>query len=170
MALIGHLDSDCFYVSCERVRTPALARQPAAILGNQGACVIARSYEIRPFGVRVGMPVWDAVKLCPHAIFIKRDFRWYEVLSRQLLHTLQSVSPATEYYSVDEMFFDAQSILLAFRLPLHEAIQALQKRILEQVRIPVTIGVSFSKTLAKLASDTAKPFGCAVLTERLQLL
>src|SRR5689334_13540098 len=93
-ALIGHADADCFYVSCERVRSPCLRGQAAGVLGNQGACVIARSYEMRPHGVKVGMPVWDAVKLCPHGVYVKRDFRWYEVISRRLLGLLRLASPA----------------------------------------------------------------------------
>jgi nucleotidyltransferase/DNA polymerase involved in DNA repair len=67
--LIGHLDADCFYVSCERVRSPALAFQPVGVLGNQGACVIAKSYEMKATGVKTGMPIWDAVKLCPTGIY-----------------------------------------------------------------------------------------------------
>jgi len=82
--LIGHLDADAFYVSAERVRNAFLRAKAVGVLGNQGACVIARSYEMRPFGVRVGTPIWDAAKLCPDGIFLKRDFRWYEVLSRLL--------------------------------------------------------------------------------------
>src|SRR3954469_22747148 len=89
MALIAHVDADCFYVSCERVRSLALRRQPVGGISNQGAFVIARSYEMRPFGVSVGTPIWDAAKRCPQGIFLKRDFRWYEVLSRQLLETLR---------------------------------------------------------------------------------
>ena len=63
--LIAHLDADCFYVSCERVRNDHLRRQPVGVLGNQGACVIAKSYEMKALGVKTGMPIWDAVKCCP---------------------------------------------------------------------------------------------------------
>ena len=139
------------------------------MLGNQGACVIARSYEMRPFGVRVGMPIWDAVKLCPLGIYIKRDFRWYEVLSRLVLDALREVSPAVEYYSIDEMFFDAGTLEQVFRLPLLDAIRALQLRLLDTVGVPVSIGVSRSKSLAKLASDSNKPFGCTVLTDHSEI-
>jgi nucleotidyltransferase/DNA polymerase involved in DNA repair len=163
MTLVAHVDSDCFYVSCERVRSLALRRQPVGVISNQGAVVIARSYEMRPFGVRVGTPIWDAAKLCPAGIFLKRDFRWYEVISRRLLETLRAVCPATEFYSVDEMFFDAAPLPAAFGLPLPEALRALQARILERVGIPVTIGLSATKTLAKLVSESVKPFGCVVL-------
>lgn len=167
--LIAHLDADCFYVSAERVRDHALRHVPAGVLGNQGACVIAKSYEAKALGVKTGMPIWDAVKLCPEGIFLKRDFRWYEVLSRQMLDLLRTVSPQVEYYSIDEMFFDASELSSVFKLPLLDAARALQQRILNEIGIPVSMGISLSKTLAKLISDTAKPFGCGVLIDAAEI-
>src|SRR4051794_40493460 len=83
--LIGHLDADAFYVSAERVRREELIDAPVGVIGNQGACVIAKSYEMKAEGVKTGMPIWDAVRLCPDGLYLKRDFRWYEVLSRLML-------------------------------------------------------------------------------------
>lgn len=163
--LIAHLDADCFYVSAERVRDLALRHVPAGVLGNQGACVIAKSYEAKAKGVKTGMPIWDAVRLCPEGVYLKRDFRWYEVLSRKLLELLRTVSPAVEYYSIDEMFFDADELSSTFSMSLPEAAKALQMLILEEVKVPVSMGISHNKTLAKLVSDTAKPFGCRLLIE-----
>ena len=159
--LIAHLDADCFYVSCERVRCPALLAQPVGVLGNQGACVIAKSYEMKALGVKTGMPIWDAVKCCPQGIFIKRDFHWYEVISRRLLETLRLVSPLVEYYSIDEMFWEADHL----PEPLLASARALQLRMLEEIGVPVSMGISTTKTLAKLISDTAKPFGCGILLD-----
>lgn len=153
MYTIGHLDADCFYVSAERVRHPYLRSQPVGVLGNQGACVIAKSYEMKAAGVKTGMPIWEAVKLCPHGIFIKRDFRWYEVLSRKMLDLLKTASPKVEYYSIDEMFFDASNV----------DPHAIQERILKEIGIPVSVGIATTKSLAKLISDTAKPFGCRAM-------
>src|SRR5664279_5620661 len=82
------------------------------VLSNQGACAIAKSYEMKARGVTTSMPIWDALPLCPEGIFVKRDFEWYEVLSRRILDIVRSFSPAMEYYSIDEMFFDAQAMLL----------------------------------------------------------
>ena len=79
---VGHLDADCFYVSAERVRNRFLIGKPVGVLGNQGACVIAKSYEMKACGVKTGIPIWEALVHCPHGIYVKRDFRWYEVLSR----------------------------------------------------------------------------------------
>ncbi len=163
--LVCHLDSDCFYVSCERIRDVSLRRVPASVLGNQGACVIAKSYEAKACGVKTGMPIWDAVRLCPLGVYLKRDFHWYEVISGMLLELLKSVSPSVEYYSIDEMFFDADELCGVFSLPLPQAAVALQNRILQEINIPVSMGIATSKTLAKLVSDTAKPFGCRVLTD-----
>src|SRR5438552_4925854 len=105
--IVGHVDADCFYVSAERVRDGFLMDLPVAVLGNQGACVIAKSYEMKAVGVRTGEPIWDALKKCPHGIYLKRDFRWYEVLSRRMLAIVREFSPQVEYYSIDEFFFSA---------------------------------------------------------------
>ena len=106
-AFVGHVDADCFYVSAERVRSGFLLDKPVGVLGNQGACVIAKSYEMKAAGVKTGMPVWDAKKLCPDGLYLKRDFRWYEVLSRMMLDVVREMSPRVEYYSIDEFFFAA---------------------------------------------------------------
>ena len=163
--LIGHLDADCFYVSCERVRSQVLAFQPVGVLGNQGACVIAKSYEMKAMGVKTGMPIWDAVKLCPNGIYVKRDFRWYEAISRRLLEAVKLASPHVEYYSIDEMFFDGQHLEQVMGQPLLTAARTLQQQILQKIGVPVSMGISLTKTLAKLISDTAKPLGCAVLLD-----
>tara|TARA_R110002095_G_scaffold147250_1_gene127384 strand:- start:2788 stop:3930 length:1143 start_codon:yes stop_codon:yes gene_type:complete len=139
---------------------------PCGVLGNQGACVIAKSYELKAYGVKTGHPIWEAKKLCPHAVFVKRDFRWYEVISRKLLDLLKTVSPLVEYYSIDEMFFDASELARYFQLPLVEATRALQALVQEQIGVPVSIGIAPSRTLAKLGSDAAKPFGVRVIEKQ----
>ncbi len=163
--LIAHLDADCFYVSAERVRDCSLMGIPAVVLGNQGACCIAKSYEAKAAGIKTGVPIWEAAELCPECVFLKRDFRWYEVISRRMLELLRTVSPSVEYYSIDEMFFSADELCNVFSLPLVDAAKALQQRILREIGVPVSMGISFSKSLAKLISDTAKPFGCGVLVD-----
>lgn len=155
---VGHLDADCFYVSAERVRDEFLRDKPVGVLGNQGACVIAKSYEMKHHGVQTGMPIWEAVVQCPQGIYVKRDFRWYEVLSRRMLEAVRELSPQVEYYSIDEFFF--QALPLGQR-SLQGTAQAIRDRIWEVVRVPVTVGIARTKTLAKLISDTAKPFGAA---------
>ncbi|HKI36709.1 MAG TPA: nucleotidyltransferase [Gemmataceae bacterium] len=160
--LIGHLDADCFYVSAERVRFPFLRGKPVGVLGNQGACVIAKSYEMKARGIATGEPIWDCQRKCPDGVYLKRDFRWYEVLSRAMLSLVRRFSPAVEYYSIDEFFFDANPGPGASPQAFAEA---LRNRVTEVVGVPVTVGIARSKTLAKLVSDTAKPFGALALTD-----
>jgi nucleotidyltransferase/DNA polymerase involved in DNA repair len=163
LSRIGHLDADCFYCSAERVRYPFLQGKPVAVLGNQGACVIAKSYEMKATGVTTGEPIWEALKKCPDGVYVKRDFRWYEMLSGLMLEAIRELSPRVEYYSIDEFFFEA--------VPTRgESFQQLAERIKEHIQkaadVPVTIGIARSRTLAKLISDAAKPNGAlAVLDE-----
>jgi nucleotidyltransferase/DNA polymerase involved in DNA repair len=159
---IGHLDADCFYVSAERVRDHFLKGKPVGVLGNQGACVIAKSYEMKATGVKTGMPIWDAVRLCPQAVFVKRDFRWYEVLSRCMLEVVRAFSPRVEYYSIDEFFFEIRG---GDGTTLQHLAEQMRNAVLRQVGVPVTVGIARTKTLAKLISDTAKPFGALALLD-----
>jgi len=164
--MIGHVDADCFYVSAERVRYPHLVGMPVAVLGNHGACVIAKSYEMKAAGVPTGGAIWDAVPVCPNAVFVKRDFRWYEVLSRRMLALVQEISPQVEFYSIDESFFTANDAN-------HAAAVRLQQAMLQRVGVPVSIGIAPTKTLAKLVSDSSKPLGCGVISceaDRLAIL
>lgn len=164
--MIGHVDADCFYVSAERVRYPHLVGMPVAVLGNHGACVIAKSYEMKAAGVPTGGAIWDAVPVCPNAVFVKRDFRWYEVLSRKMLALVQEISPQVEFYSIDESFFVASQASQTAALELQQAM-------LKRVGVPVSIGIAPTKTLAKLVSDASKPMGCGVIgcdADRLAIL
>jgi DNA polymerase V len=158
---VGHLDADCFYVSAERVRDHFLRGKAVGVLGNQGACVIAKSYEMKHAGVKTGMPIWDAVRLCPQGVYVKRDFRWYEVLSRRMLDVVRAFSPRVEYYSIDEFFFEVPA-----GVNLQERAERMRDAVLHEVGVPVTVGIARTKTLAKLVSDTAKPFGALTLLDR----
>ena len=160
---IGHLDADCFYASAERVRDERLLGVPVGVLGNQGACVIARSYEMRADGVGVGMPIWEALPRCPEGVYIKRDFRWYQVLSDLMLAVAREFSARVEYYSIDECFFEVRGPSDA---DYEELARRIRDRVMEVARVPVTVGIAASKTLAKLVSDTAKPFGAMAVLGR----
>jgi nucleotidyltransferase/DNA polymerase involved in DNA repair len=162
-AYVGHVDADCFYVSAERVRFPCLHSRPVGVLGNQGACVIAKSYEAKAAGVKTGMPIWEARVACPDLLSVKRDFRWYEVLSRRMLDVVRTFSPRVEYYSIDEFFFAA---VPQRGLDYQRTAEALRDRIRELVGVPATVGIARTRTLAKLVSDTAKPFGALALLNR----
>jgi nucleotidyltransferase/DNA polymerase involved in DNA repair len=153
---VGHLDADCFYVSAERVRDPFLVGKPVGVLGNQGACVIAKSYEMRAAGVTTGEPIWEALPKCPDGIYVKRDFRWYEVVSRKMLEVVREFSTRVEFYSIDEFFFRSEP---AAGQSHQELAAAMRDRIWQKIGVPVTVGIARTRTLAKFISDAAKPFG-----------
>ena len=159
---IGHVDADCFYVSAERVRDRCLVAKPVGVLGNQGACVIAKSYEMKAAGVATGMPIWDAIVKCPDGIYIKRDFYWYEALSRRMLELAREFSAKVEYYSIDEFFFEAEA---SSGETFDDLAARLRDRIWERVGVPVTVGIARSRTLAKLIGDSAKPFGARAVLD-----
>ena len=162
--MIGHVDADCFYVSAERVRHPHLHNMAMGVLGNHGACIIAKSYEMKASGVTTGMPIWEARPICPNGVYLKRDFEWYEILSRKMLGIVQEISPRVEFYSIDEFFFAANDATLG---------RCVQQELVSRVGVPVSVGIAPTKTLAKLISDSVKPNGSGVVVtdaERLALL
>jgi nucleotidyltransferase/DNA polymerase involved in DNA repair len=162
LKVIGHVDADAYYVSAERVRNRFLVGKPVGVLGNQGACVIAKSYEMKSCGVKTGEPIWEALPKCPHGLYVKRDFRWYEVLSRLMLGTLRRLSPKVEYHSIDEFFF----LAVPPRGKTHQELaEIIRGRIWEAVGVPVTVGIARTRTLAKLLSDSAKPFGARAVLD-----
>jgi DNA polymerase V len=160
---VGFLDADCFYVSAERVRDSFLVRKPVGVLGNQGACVIARSYEMKAAGVDVAMPIWEARAICPEGIYVKRDFRWYEVLSRAMAEVVRGISSRVEYHSIDEFFF---TIAPLPGRSFQETAEAIRAEILATVGVSVTVGIARSRLLAKLLAKSAKPEGARAMLER----
>lgn len=162
MKCYAHVDADCFYVSCERLRAPWLKDRPVAVLGNQGACVIAASYEMKDAGVDVAMPIWKAKKICPNGIFIKRDFRWYGVLSRAMQEVLGRFTDHLEYYSIDESFLDLGCPPGDWQ-SLAEQIRA---EMLQETGLPVSVGIAGTRTLCKMASKSNKPFGALYVNEQ----
>ena len=159
--VFGHVDVDAFYASAAQARIRFLRDKPVGILSNQAYFVVARSLELKKFGVKTGEPLPEAIQKCPHAIFVKRDFAWYNALSDRFHTFMRTLSPDCEEYSVDECFFV---------MPSQEKAETFADKVRTSVKsnigLPVTVGLGRSKTLAKLISDTAKPFGArAVLTE-----
>lgn len=159
--VIGLLDADCFYVSAERLRNPALKKCPVGVLGNHGFCVIAKSYDMKAKGVTTGMPIWEARRLCPEGVYLPSDFRWYERVSRSILSVLRELFSVVEYYSVDEFFMKMQPLRPG--MSWSETAALVRETVHSRTGIPCTIGVARTKTLAKMVSDAAKPNGARVV-------
>lgn len=154
--VIALVDCDSFFVSCEQKRNPELKNKPVCVLSNPEGCVISRSKEAKEYGVRMGEPYFMAKKEHPKAIYPVADHEFYSNVSYQVMNVLQDFSPYVQIYSVDEAFVDLTGLQRLYKKDYFELAQMLRQRVLDEVDIPVSIGISSSKTLAKLASDKAK--------------
>lgn len=150
--VFGLIDCNSFYASCERVFRPDLAKVSIVVLSNNDGCVIARSYDAKPF-VKMGEPYFQIKqKLRQHGIVaFSSNYALYGDMSERVMTLIESLVPAVEVYSIDEAFADLTGI---------EDLDALGRQIRSQVLrctgIPVGVGIAPTKTLAKLANHTAK--------------
>lgn len=150
--VFGLIDCNSFYASCERVFRPDLAKVPIVVLSNNDGCVIARSYDAKPF-VKMGEPYFQIKdKLKQHGIVpFSSNYALYGDMSERVMTLIESLVPAVEVYSIDEAFVDLTGI--GNLDPLGRQIRA---KVLRCTGIPVGVGIAHTKTLAKLANHTAK--------------
>lgn len=150
--VFGLIDCNSFYASCERVFRPDLAKVPIVVLSNNDGCVIARSYDAKPF-VKMGEPYFQIKhKLKQHGIIaFSSNYALYGDMSERVMTLIESMVPAVEVYSIDEAFADLTGIGDLDGLGRH-----IRSRVLRCTGIPVGVGIAPTKTLAKLANHTAK--------------
>ncbi len=161
--MIAHLDVDAFFASVLQRTHPALKGKPLLALGMGGGCVIAASYEAKAQGVKTGMPLAEARKLCPHAIVRPSDFAETLRASRQIEEIIGRHCPVIQQYSIDEWFLDLTTIVGGIPADLTQWARALQTRIRQSTDMSVSLGIAESKILAKMASDYRKPGGVTVI-------
>jgi len=150
------VDCDSFFVSCEQKRNTNLKGQPVCVLSNNDGCVISRSKEAKKMGIKMGEPFFMAKKNHPKAIYITADHEYYKEVSNHIMSILKNFSPFVQIYSIDEAFIDLTGLTRLYKRNYYKLAKHLRSKILEEVDIPVSIGVSSTKTLSKLASDKAK--------------
>lgn len=163
---IAHIDADSFYASCERLRHPELQGRPICVLSNQNAFVVAKTYDAKAKGVTTGMSVWDAKRLVPNAEFLTPDFRYYGQLSERMFSILRRYSPGVEVYSIDESFVDMNGLRGLYRKGFRQIADDIRHDVRAEVGITVSVGISCTKTLAKIASESNKPDGTTVIPGR----
>lgn len=147
------IDCNSFYASCERVFRPDLAKTPIVVLSNNDGCVIARSYDAKPF-VKMGEPYFQCRDtLQRHGIVaFSSNYALYGDMSERVMSLIESMVPAAEVYSIDECFAD----LTGVQGSLTEFGRQVRAKVLKCTGIPVGVGIAPTKTLAKLANHTAK--------------
>ena len=157
---IFHVDMDAFFVSVEELFDPSLVGK-AVVVGGQAherGVVSAASYEARKFGVHSAMPLRQAAKLCPHAIFLNGHRERYTDASRAVETVLRSFSPLVEMASIDEAYLDMTGTERLHGPPLRAA-HRLHAGVLQRTGLNCSIGIAASRLVAKVASDQAKRHG-----------
>ena len=165
MRRILHIDMDAFFAAVEQRRKPALAGK-SVVIGGQGdpskrGVVSTANYEARKYGVHSGMPLRTAYHLCPHAVFLPVDYEAYSAVSLKFKAVLRAVAPVMEDVGIDEAYLDLSA--------LSQTDEAIARRIKTGIKeatgLTCSIGISFNKLLAKMASDMQKPDGLTILTD-----
>jgi DNA polymerase IV len=159
---ILHVDMDAFYASVEAVKDPSIAGRPVVIggLGGRGV-VTSASYEAREYGVRSAMPIVQARRLCPQALYLPNDFAAYQDFSHRIREVFFSFTPLVEPLSLDEAFLDVRGSVRLFGAP--ETIGRKIKEAVASLGLSCTVGIAPNKFLAKLASTRAKPDGLLIV-------
>ena len=158
-ATILHADLDAFFASVEQRDDPHLRGRPV-IVG--GGVVLAASYEAKAYGIKTAMGGRQARRLCPHAVVVRPRMSAYSEASKAVFAIFEDTTPLVEGLSIDEAFLDVRGLERLAGPPPRIATR-LRERILDEVGLPITVGIARTKFLAKVASAVAKPNGLLVV-------
>lgn len=159
--VILHIDFDSFFASCEQQFDASLRGKAIGVTATNGrTCIIAASREAKKFGVKNVTRIWEAERLCPQIITVPAHFEKYWEITQEFLNICKDYSPYVELFSLDEVFIDISSTENLFG-GKYEIVSKIRHRIKEEIGeyITVSVGLSHSKLLAKLASGLNKPQG-----------
>lgn len=163
--IILHVDMDAFFASVEQLDNKALRGKPVIVGGvSERGVVSTCSYEARKYGVHSAMPVFIARKLCPHGIFVRTRFYRYKEISNKVFNILRDVTSIIEPLSIDEAYLDITDSKFKSGL---EAAKYIKYRVLKEVGLTISVGISYNKFLAKLASDWNKPNGIMIIDKEM---
>jgi len=160
---IAHIDCDAFYASVEKRDNPSLRDRPVIVGGGQRGVVSAACYIARIKGVHSAMPMFQARKLCPDAVVIAPDMKKYSAVGRHIRTLMQAITPLVEPVSIDEAFLDLSGTERLHNGSPAATLIKLILRIEAECGVTASVGLSYNKSLAKLASDLDKPRGFATL-------
>ena len=160
---IAHIDCDSFFCSVEKRDNPEIRNKPVIVGGGRRGVVSAACYNARIFGVRSAMPMYQALKLCPNAVVISGNMQKYKKVGLLIKSMMQELTPLVEPLSIDEAFLDLKGTKKIHKMDPCQVLVRLQNTIINEVGITVSVGLSYNKFLAKIASDLNKPNGFAII-------
>ncbi|OEI83617.1 DNA polymerase IV [Brucella sp. BO3] len=162
---LAHVDCDAFYASVEKRDNPDLRDKPLIVGGGKRGVVSTACYLARIHGVRSAMPMFKALEACPDAVVIKPNMEKYARVGREVRQMMRDLTPLVEPISIDEAFLDLSGTERLHKAPPAVVLARFSKRVENEVGITASIGLSYCKYLAKVASDLEKPRGFSVIGE-----
>lgn len=164
--VIFHIDINAFFASAHTIVDPTLKNKPVVVCRDvSGSVITTASYPAREFGIHSAMPLSQAKKLCDHLEVVELDFDLYQELSERFVKIIKGYTPHVQQASIDEVYADMTETIKMYKKPLDLAVN-IQRRVLETLKLPISIGVAPNKFLAKMASDMKKPMGITVLRKK----
>jgi DNA polymerase IV len=155
---IVHVDCDAFFTSCESARDPRLKGKPL-VTGQERGIVSCPSYEAKARGVKRAMRLNEAARACPGLIIMPSDYELYSIYSERIFAIIRRFTPDVEEYSIDEAFCDITGMRRMYRGSYPEIARRIKEEVQKELDLTVSVGVSLSKTLAKICSKQNKPDG-----------
>jgi len=155
---ILHVDGDAFFTSVEQAMHPQLKGRPV-VTGKERGIIACASYEAKALGIKRGVGLWEAKKMCPGLVVLPSDYESYCIYSRRMFEIMRRYTPEVEEYSIDEGFADITGMRRLFRCSYREIAEQMKASIHRELDLTVSVGLSCSKSLAKIASDYRKPHG-----------
>jgi DNA polymerase-4 len=160
---LAHIDCDAFYAAVEKRDNPDLADKPVIIGGGKRGVVSTACYIARIHGVRSAMPMFKALEACPQAIVIRPDMEKYVKVGREVRAMMQELTPLVQPLSIDEAFLELGGTERLHHDPPARTLAKFARRVEQEIGISVSVGLSYCKFLAKVASDLQKPRGFSVI-------
>lgn len=164
---ILHIDMNSYFATAEQQMNPYLRGKPVGVIKAEGrGCIIAASIEAKKYKVKTGCTVWDAKKLCPQIILVPANMNKYLALTKRLIKIIGDYSPTVEVFSIDEMFVDVTDTQKLYGGGVLEMALLMKQRVRQELGewMRCSIGIAWTKILAKLASEMDKPDGLTWLT------
>ena len=160
---IAHVDCDAFFAAVEKRDDPSLADKPVIIGGRKRGVVSTACYVARTYGVRSAMPMFQALKLCPHATVIKPNGEKYSKAGREVRQLMRELTPLVEPVSIDEAFLDLTGTERLHHGSPAVTLARFAHKVEKEIGISISVGLSYNKFLAKIASDLQKPRGFSII-------
>ena len=155
---IIHVDGDAFFTSCEAAVKPSLKGKPL-ITGKERGIVSCASYEAKGMGVKRGMRLFEVEKICPGCVILPSDYETYSLYSQRMFSILRRFTPEVEEYSIDEAFCDLTGLRRVYHCSYEKIALKIKEAIEKELDLTVSVGLSISKSLAKICSKKDKPSG-----------